>query len=149
MADDNDNDNDNDSVSTITNVDVTEPAIDVNPAVTTMAHMINYLTVSLYQGQFKYNHEHAWGRLNAIYDSVSKTPTTAPSLNTIQEFHDNVISLWFVTETDDPDYDRYVRQMRRHIAAADAAADAAAEAAQLQEMYRQVLTAESIHAKNT
>lgn len=123
--------------------------IDVHPAVTTMAHMINYLTVSLYQGQFKYNHEQAWARLNNIYDNISKTPTAAPSLNTIQEFHDNVISLWFVTETDDPDYDRYVRQMRRNIADADAAADAAAEVAQLKEMYREVLTAESIHAKNT
>ena len=126
---------DTDAISTI----IDEPAIIVHPAVTTMAHMMNYLTVSLYQGQFKYNHEQAWARLNSVYDSVSKTPTTAPSLNTIQEFHDNVISLWFVTETDDPDYDRYVRQLRRQIAAADAAADAAAEAAQLKEMYSRTL----------
>ena len=122
---------DADAISTITD----ELAIEVHPAVTTMAHMINYLTVSLYQGQFKYNHEQAWARLNSIYDRISKTPTTAPSLKNIQEFHDNVASLWFVTETDDQDYDRYVRQLRRQIAAADAAADAAAEAAQLQEMY--------------
>jgi hypothetical protein len=123
--------------------------IDVHPAVTTMANMINYLTVSLYQGQFKYNHEQAWAQLNEIYDCVSKTPTIAPSLENIQRFHDNVASLWFVTETDDPDYERYIRQLRREIAAADAAADAAAEAAQLKEMYREVLMAESIRAKNT
>jgi DNA-binding phage protein len=117
--------------------------IDVHPAVTTMANMINYLTVSLYQGQFKYNHEQAWARLNEIYDCVSKTPTIAPSLENIQRFYDNVATLWFVTETDDPDYERYIRQLRRQIAAADAAA----EVAQLKEMYREVLT-ESIRAKN-
>lgn len=123
--------------------------IDVHPAVTTMANMINYLTVSLYQGQFTYNHEQAWARLNENYDCISKTPTTAPSLENIQMFYDNVESLWFVTETDDPDYDRYIRLLRRQIAAADAAADAAAEVAQLKEMYREVLMAESIRAKNT
>ena len=121
---------------------------DVHPVVTIMANMINYLTVSLYQGQFKYNHEQAWAQLNEIYDCLSKTPAAAPSLENIQMFYDNVASLWFVTETDDPDYDRYVRELRRQIAAADAAADAAAEIAQLKEMYREVLTAESIRAKN-
>ena len=120
-----------DDESTIT----AEPTIDVHPSVTTMAHMVNYLTVSLYQGQFKYNHEQAWARLNAIYDRVSKTPTTAPSLENIQEFHDNVASLWFVTETDDPDYERYVRQLRRQIAAVEAAV----EAARLKEMYSRTL----------
>ena len=105
--------------------------INAHPAVTTMANMINYLTVSLYQGQFKYNHEQAWAGLNEIYDRMSNTPTTAPSLKTIQEFYGNVESLWFVTETDDPDYDRYIRELRRHITTADAASDAAAEVAQL------------------
>ena len=113
--------------------------IDVHPAVTTMAHMINYLTVSLYQGQFKYNHEQAWARLNEMYDYISKTPTTAPSLENIQKFYENVATLWFVTETDDPDYERYIRQLRRQIAAADAAVDAAAEVAQLKEMYSRTL----------
>jgi hypothetical protein len=94
--------------------------IDVHPAVTTMANMINYLTVSLYQGQFTYNHEQAWARLNDIYDIISKTPSIGPSLENIQEFHGNVASLWFVTETDDPDYERYIRQLRRDIAAAEA-----------------------------
>ena len=103
-----------------------QPAINVNPVVTTMAHMMNYLTGSLYQGQFKYNHEQAWARLNVIYDRISRTPSIAPSLENIKEFHDHVESLWFVTETDDPDYDIYIKQLRRQIAAA-------AEAAQLKE----------------
>ena len=94
--------------------------IEVHPVVTTMANMINYLTVSLYQGQFTYNHEQAWAQLNEIYNCISKTPSIGPSLKTIQDFHGNVASLWFVTETDDPDYDRYVRQLRRQIATAEA-----------------------------
>jgi hypothetical protein len=94
--------------------------IEVHPVVTIMANMINYLTVSLYQGQFTYNHEQAWAQLNEIYNCISKTPSIGPSLKTIQDFHGNVASLWFVTETDDPDYDRYVRQLRRQIAAAEA-----------------------------
>ncbi len=100
--------------------------MDVAPAVATMAGMINYLTVSLYQGQFTYNHEQAWARLNDIYDRVSKTPTVAPSVSDIREFYNNIVFLWRVTETDDPDYDRYMRQLRRYIIAATAAATAAA-----------------------
>ena len=94
--------------------------IEVHPVVTIMANMINYLTVSLYQGQFTYNHEQAWAHLNEIYNCISKTPSIGPSLKTIQDFHGNVASLWFVTETDDPDYERYIRQLRRQIAAAEA-----------------------------
>ena len=94
--------------------------VEVHPVVTTMANMINYLTVSLYQGQFTYNHEQAWAQLNEIYNCISKTPSIGPSLKTIQDFHGNVASLWFVTETDDPDYERYIRQLRRQIAAAEA-----------------------------
>lgn len=94
--------------------------IEVHPVVTIMANMINYLTVSLYQGQFTYNHEQAWAQLNEIYNCISKTPSIGPSLKTIQDFHGNVASLWFVTETDDPDYERYIRQLRRQIAAAEA-----------------------------
>jgi hypothetical protein len=100
--------------------------MDVAPAVATMAGMINYLTVSLYQGQFTYNHEQAWARLNDIYDRVSKTPTVAPSVSDIRDFYNNIAFLWRVTETEDPDYDRYMRQLRRYIIAATAAATAAA-----------------------
>lgn len=93
-----------------------------HPVVITMANIMNYLTVSLYQGQFTYNHEQAWARLNSIYDHVSKTPTITPSLDNIQEFHGNISSLWFVTETDDPDYDIYMKEIRCHISAAEKAA---------------------------
>jgi hypothetical protein len=93
------------------------PATVVAPAVSTMAGMINYLTVSFYEGQFTYNDEQAWARLNDIYDRISKTPTVAPSVSDIREFYNNIAFLWHVTETDDPDYDRYMRQLRRHIQA--------------------------------
>jgi hypothetical protein len=105
--------------------DYYEPTItldDTDPAVRTMANMMNYLTVSLYQGQFTYKHEQAWARLNSIYDHISKTSSIAPSLDNIQEFHSNIASLWFVTETDDPDYDVYVKELRSHISAAEKAA---------------------------
>jgi hypothetical protein len=101
---------------------ITPVSNDAHPAVITMANMMNYLMVSLYQGQFTYNHEQAWARLNSIYDHISKTPTIAPSLDNIQEFHGNIASLWFVTETDDPDYDIYIKQLRCHISAAEKAA---------------------------
>ena len=91
------------------------------PAVTTMAGMINYLTVSLYQGQFTYNHEQAWATLNDIYDRISKTPSVAPSASDIREFYNNIAFLWRVTETDDPDYHTYMRQFRRYITATAAA----------------------------
>jgi hypothetical protein len=90
----------------------------VAPSVATMAGMINYLTVSLYQGQFTYNDEQAWARLNDIYDRISKTPSIAPSVSDIREFYNNIAFLWRVTETEDPDYDRYMRQLRRYIIAA-------------------------------
>jgi len=97
--------------------DSSDPAIVVDPAIATMAGMINYLTVSLYQGQFTYNDEQAWARLNDMYDRNSKTPSVAPSVSDIREFYNNITFLWRVTETDDPDYDMYMRQLRRYIQA--------------------------------
>jgi hypothetical protein len=37
-------------------------------------------------------------------------------LSHIKEFYNNVVFLWRVTETDDPDYNIYMTQLRRHIA---------------------------------
>ena len=88
----------------------------IQPIIVTMAGMINYLTVSLYQGQFTYNHEQAWARLNDIYDSISKTPSVLPLLSHVIEFYSNVVFLWRVTESEDLDYHIYMRQFRRHIA---------------------------------
>ena len=106
------------------------PAAPAAPAIATMAGMINYLTVSLYQGQFTYNDEQAWATLNDIYDRVSKTPSIAPSVSDIREFYNNIAFLWHVTETDDPDYDRYMKQFRRYITATATATAAAAPTAE-------------------
>ena len=85
---------------------------DINKIVITMANMLNYLNVSLYEGQFTYKHEQARAKLNEIYDSVSKMPNPPnPPLHTIAEFYNNVKCLKNVTDTDDPDYYQYMREL--------------------------------------
>ena len=79
-----------------------------------MANMINYLNVSLYESQFVYNHEQARLRLNLIYDYVSKTPLIPPSIDHITEFYNNVKYLINVTDTDDPDYYKYMRALKKY-----------------------------------
>ena len=88
----------------------------INKIVITMANMLNYLNVSLYEGQFTYKHEQARLKINEIYDSVvsTKTPFVAPSLETIAEFYNNVKYLKNVTDTDDPDYYQYMRELRNY-----------------------------------
>jgi hypothetical protein len=66
-----------------------EPA-SANNIAQLMANFINYLNVSLYEGTFTYNHEQARARLNEIYDSVSKTPSSPPSLEDSVDFNNNV-----------------------------------------------------------
>jgi len=112
--------------------DTTTPDVVVSapvPVIATMANMINYLTVSLYQGKFTHNDEQSWGDLNKIFDVVAKTPTTSPFSGHVRMFHSCVVSLKRVTETDDPDYHNYTRQLREYIAAAATAEEAAAAAA--------------------
>ena len=108
----------------------------IAPVVETMAGVINYLTVSLYQGRFTYNHEQSWARLNEMYDRISKTPTVAPPVSDIQEFYNHVIFLWRVTDTDDQDYHIYTRNLRRYIACGGM--DEAVEAARLKEEHEQM-----------
>jgi len=85
---------------------------DINKIVITMANMLNYLNVSLYEGQFTYKHEQARAKINEIYDSVSKMPNPPnPPLHTIAEFYNNVKCLKNVTDTDDPDYYQYMREL--------------------------------------
>lgn len=84
------------------------------PVIITMANMINYLSASMYQGQFTYNHERAWARLNEIYTLSSKTPNVAPSIDIVEEFSSCVTSLEKVTETDDGDYYNYMRILRKY-----------------------------------
>ena len=93
------------------------------PVITTMANMINYLNVSLYEGKFRHDHEQARADLNKIFDIVSKKPTTSPSPDLVRMFHSCVVSLKRVTDTDDADYHNYIRQLREYTAADDAADD--------------------------
>ncbi len=83
----------------------------INKIVITMANMLNYLNVSLYEGQFTYNHEQARLKINEIYDTVSKMPFLAPPLDVTAEFYNNVKYLKNVTDTDDPDYYQYMREL--------------------------------------
>ena len=85
---------------------------DINKIVSVMAKMLNYLNVSLYEGQFTYKHEQARLKINEIYDSVSKMPN--PPLHAIAEFYNNVKCLKNVTDTDDPDYYQYMRELRNY-----------------------------------
>ena len=91
------------------------PSVDVHPIVQTVANMMNYLSVSLYEGQFTLKHEQARTRLNELYDHLSKTPLVAPSLSHSSEFYYNVNELRNVTETDYPDYHVYMRKLKKYI----------------------------------
>jgi hypothetical protein len=88
--------------------------VNINKIIITMANMLNYLNVSLYEGQFTYKHEQARAKINEIYDSVSKTALLAPSLYATAEFYNNVKCLQNVTDTDDPDYYQYMRELRHY-----------------------------------
>ena len=84
----------------------------INKIVSVMANMLNYLNVSLYEGQFTYKHEQARLKINEIYDSVSKMPN--PPLHAIADFYNNVKCLKNVTDTDDPDYYQYMRELENY-----------------------------------
>jgi hypothetical protein len=80
-----------------------------------MANIINYLNVSLYQGQFTYNHEKSYAQVNDLYNNLSKTPYEAPSIKDITCFYDNLVYLKNVTDTDDPDYCLYMNELKKYI----------------------------------
>jgi len=88
--------------------------VNINKIVSIMANMLNYLNVSLYEGQFTYKHERARLKINEIYDSVSTMPFIAPSLEDTAEFYNSVKCLKNVTDTDDPDYYQYMRELRKY-----------------------------------
>ena len=90
-------------------------AITAEPIIQLMANIINYLNVSLYEGQFMYKHEQARARINTIYDAVSATPTISPSLSDCEEFYCSVNDLGSVTDTDDPEYHVYKKKLREHL----------------------------------
>lgn len=88
----------------------------------TFANIINYLNVSLYEGQFTHKHEQARARINALYDEVTnksntnepgnENATTPPFANECAELYSNLMCLWNVTDTDDPDYHNYIRKIK-------------------------------------
>jgi hypothetical protein len=80
-----------------------------------MANMINYLSVSLYEGLFTYNHEQARAELNLIYQSVILKSSQPPSLDDSINFYRNVIYLKSVTDTDDATYYTHMHQLKSYI----------------------------------
>ena len=86
-----------------------------HPTVQLMANFMNYLSVSLYESEFTKNHEDSYTTLRSIYDSVSMTPSTTPSLCDIKQFYENIVYLGNVTYTDDPDYYTYKLSLRKYI----------------------------------
>jgi hypothetical protein len=78
----------------------------------TMINMLNYLDVSLYQSQLTLHHQQSLARLNEIYATVSKRPNTTPSNEIVREFYNTLVSLRSVTETEDANYDAYMRTLR-------------------------------------
>ena len=99
------------------------------PVIITMANMINYLSVSMYQGQFTHNHERAWARLNEIYTLISKTPDAAAPKDMVEEFRSCVASLEKVIDTDDGDYYNYMRILRKYYTSSSANTVSASPAA--------------------
>ena len=87
----------------------------IHETVALMANMINYLSVSLYEGLFTYNHEQARAELNTIYNSVSLKSNEPPSLDDSLNFYRNLFYLKSVTDTDDITYHAYVRQLKAYI----------------------------------
>ena len=97
------------------NVDIKDDKNNVHHIVQLIANIINYLNVSLYQGQFTYNHEQSYAQLNELYDNLSKTPFEAPSIKDITCAYNNLIYLKNVTDTDDQDYHIYMNELKKYI----------------------------------
>ena len=92
-----------------------EPKPEIHEIIQTMTHMMNYLSVSLYESGFTKNHQDSYATLTTIYNSVVSSPHTPPSLVDVAQFYDNIIYLGSVTYTDDPDYYRYKIKLRKYI----------------------------------
>jgi hypothetical protein len=90
-------------------------AMEVHEVVQTMTHIVNYLSVSLYESQFTKNHQDSYATLQSIYDSVALRPSLAPSLKDVAQFYENIVYLGGVTYTDDPDYYTYKRDLKKYI----------------------------------
>lgn len=82
-----------------------------------MTHIINYLSVSLYENEFTKDHEDSYKILHSIYDSIALTPSKSPSLVDCENFYNNFVYLENVTYTDDHDYYTFKRTLRKYIIA--------------------------------
>lgn len=98
-----------------TDTNISHEEMNVHPIISTLANMMNYLNVSFYEGLFTYKHEQARAKLNELYDSLTlsslNTQSSAPSIDAINEFYNNVNYLQQVTDTDDIDYHSYMRKL--------------------------------------
>lgn len=91
----------------------------------TFAHIINYLNVSLYEGQFTHKHQQARARINALYDEVANKVNVSKNENKSEnaisiasecvELYSNLMCLWNVTDTDDYEYHNYIRKIKCHV----------------------------------
>ena len=106
----NENYNDDHNANDI-NVKASENVHDV---VKIMTHMMNYLSVSLYESEFTKNHQDSYATLQSIYDNLILTPSELPQLHDIKQFYENIVYLGNVTYTDDPDYYTYKRSLRKY-----------------------------------
>jgi hypothetical protein len=95
--------------------DASESHNNVHETVTLMANIMNYLSISMYEGLFTYNHEQARAELNTIYNSVSLKCNEPPSLDDSVNFYRNIFYLKGVTDTDDDTYHTYMRQLKTYI----------------------------------
>jgi len=86
-----------------------------NKVIEVMAHIINYLSVSLYENEFTKNHEDSYAILHSIYDTITLTPSITPSLVDCENFYNNFVYLENVTYTDDQDYYTFKRNLRKYI----------------------------------
>ena len=91
------------------------PQIKVDPIVQIMANFMNYLSVSLYESEFTKNHQDSYAIIQSIYNSISLTPSTPPSLIDCEQFYSNIVYLANVIYTDDPDYYTFKRGLRKYI----------------------------------
>jgi hypothetical protein len=87
----------------------------VQPILELFANVINYLNVSLYQGQFTHKHQQAFARLNELYEELSQNPCKSPCIDDIREFYNNIIYLKNVTDTDDGNYYYYLRTLKKYM----------------------------------
>jgi len=87
----------------------------VHEIIQTMTHMMNYLSVSLYETNFTKNHQDSYDTLTTIYNSVASSPCSPPKVIDVEQFYNNIVYLGNVTYTDDPDYYRYKINLRKYI----------------------------------